>query len=1342
MNPIGAPIETSPKKRGYSGRQPRWLRVSTWISSGILAVLVLFVCAAVIVLHTAAFHNYVLNKTRALASEQLGTRVDLQNFALHLSTLSLDIYGLTVYGAEPYPDPPLLQIQHVQASVRIVSILHRKWYFDKLQIDGPVAKIFTDANGNSNIPKLKSDGSKGNTSVFDLGIRHAALTNGEVYYNDKRSSVAADLQVVEFRTMFDAALQKYSGTLSYKDGHLTAGSLQAFPHSLNAAFDATPSTFHLAPATLTTSGSKIVLSATVQNYSDPDVQAQYDVVADGRDVRGILANPSLPTGLIHAGGSARYHAIPNRPALDGVVLSGNLSSQQLDIQTPSLRARIDDVAGQYSLANGNATLQFLRARLLGGEFEAGGKMNAIGGDSSRSEVSATLRGISLGDLRGMLRNAAMPNNIALAGTLNSQLNATWGKTIQNLAAQVDVTVDGRVAGSTNGAATVIPLNASVHGNYLNASQQIALKQSYVHTPQTSLTMNGVMSKRSNVALKLQANDLREIETVADVFRTPAPGQILQPLGLAGTATFNGILGGSTAALNLKGQLVASNLQVHGTTWRVVRTGVDVSPSLARVQNAVLEPASQGRIALDASVGLRNWSYTSTSPIQVSLNASELKVTDLTKAAGKQMPVTGVLAMDVNMHGTELHPVGQGNLSLSHLIAYNEPVRSAQLAFSGTGDEVHGNLDISLPAGKLQSTISVRPLEKIYVAQVTANDIRIERLETLKARNLDAIGGVTLHASGRGTFDNPQVDVTLQIPELVVQKQAIRGLNLQMNMANHIATANLTSQAINTSVRANAKVNLTGDYIADASLDTQAIPLQPLAAIYAPDQAAAVSGETELHATLHGPLKNKTLLEGHLTVPMLKVGYGKDVQLAAASPIRADLMNSIISLQRGAIRGTETDLQFQGSIPIAEESAPMSVLLLGTVNLRLAQLLNPELISSGQLKFNINSYGSTRDPSVQGQIEIVDAGLATGDLPVGLQHGNGVVTLTKDRLNISKFEGVVGSGIVTARGGVLYRPNLQFDFGLSAKDIRMLYPQGVRESINANIRLAGTPEAAVLGGSVDLTDLSFTPAFDLANFISQFSGEVSPPPTGGISQNIQLNLSIHSSNNISLVSRTLSINGTANLQVRGTAAQPVILGRINLDGGDLIFNGDRFILNGGTIQFVNPSQTQPVVNLALGTTIKDYSINLRFSGPVDQLHTEYASDPALPAADIINLLAFGKTTEANAANAATPANQQAASLVASQVSSQVTSRISKVAGISQLSINPVLGGGSTQGTPGANITIQQRVTGNFFFTFSSNLASTQNQTIMGQYQVTPRVAVSATRDQNGGFAVDTTIKKTW
>ena len=337
-------------------------------------------------------------------------------------------------------------------------------------------------------------------------------------------------------------------------------------------------------------------------------------------------------------------------------------------------------------------------------------------------------------------------------------------------------------------------------------------------------------------------------------------------------------------------------------------------------------------------------------------------------------------------------------------------------------------------------------------------------------------------------------------------------------------------------------------------------------------------------------------------------------------------------------------------------------------------------------------------------------------------------------------GNMGGGTLTAQGGVALRPSIQFDMGVAARNVRMLYPQGMREAINANIRFTGSPENALLGGNVNLADLSFTPAFDLGNFINEFTGGVETPPSQGFTQNIALNLAVHSTNNVNLVSRTLSVGGSANLQVRGTVANPVILGRANLTGGDIILNGNRFVLTGGTIQFVNPTMTQPVVNLALNTSIQQYSINLRFEGPIDQLRTQYSSDPSLPSADIIHLLAFGQTAEASAANA-TPANQAAESIIANQVTGQVTSRISKAAGISQLSINPVLGGNGQQNA-GANITIQQRVTGNLFITFSSNVASTQSQVIQGQYQLTPHVAVSATRDPNGGFAVDTIIKKSW
>ncbi len=67
-------------------------------------------------------------------------------------------------------------------------------------VDRPVVKIFTDAHGVTNIPVIKSSGSSSsNTSLFDLGIRHAVLDQGEVYYNNRQSVLSADLHNVDFR---------------------------------------------------------------------------------------------------------------------------------------------------------------------------------------------------------------------------------------------------------------------------------------------------------------------------------------------------------------------------------------------------------------------------------------------------------------------------------------------------------------------------------------------------------------------------------------------------------------------------------------------------------------------------------------------------------------------------------------------------------------------------------------------------------------------------------------------------------------------------------------------------------------------------------------------------------------------------------------------------------------------------------------------------------------------------------------------------------------------------------------------------------------------------------------
>src|SRR5205823_2583503 len=173
----------------------------------------------------------------------------------------------------------------------------------------------------------------------------------------------------------------------------------------------------------------------------------------------------------------------------------------------------------------------------------------------------------------------------------------------------------------------------------------------------------------------------------------------------------------------------------------------------------------------------------------------------------------------------------------------------------------------------------------------------------------------------------------------------------------------------------------------------------------------ITGQTELHATLRGPLKNRTAVEAHITVPILQLAYKNLVQLGAVSPIHVDYVNRVLTIQKTAIRGTGTDLQLQGSIPL-NSSAPASLLAVGTVDLKLAEMIDPEIASSGQLRLNVNSYGARADPNIHGEISIVNANFATGTLPIGLANGNGLLTLTKDRLDIKQFTGNVGGGQVT------------------------------------------------------------------------------------------------------------------------------------------------------------------------------------------------------------------------------------------------------------------------------------------------------------------------------------------
>jgi translocation and assembly module TamB len=225
--------------------------------------------------------------------------------------------------------------------------------------------------------------------------------------------------------------------------------------------------------------------------------------------------------------------------------------------------------------------------------------------------------------------------------------------------------------------------------------------------------------------------------------------------------------------------------------------------------------------------------------------------------------------------------------------------------------------------------------------------------------------------------------------------------------------------------------------------------------------------------------------------------------------------------------------------------------------------------------------------------------------------------------------------------------------------------------------------------------------------------------------------------LGLSSSKLSLQGSADLRVAGTLANPVVLGRTVLTGGELFFMGNVYQVQSGTVVFANPIRTEPTLNLFVTTVVQDYNITLNFLGPLDRLRTNYMSDPALPPVDIIHLLAFGNTTAQSAATA-TPAALGAESAIANGLTSQVSNQIEKLAGISQLQIDPSLGGDNSN--PGARVAIQQRLTSTILFTFATDLTDTQDAVVQVKYQTRGRLSLSLTRDEYGSYAIEAKIRK--
>ena len=1296
-----------------------WKKIIGWTLASLMAIIMVGAVGGYFYLRSTGFQEFALRRIITQVDQSTGGRAQIRAFDFNLSTLTAHLYDIVIRGTEKPNAPPLLQIDKLTVGLKIKSVFRRQISLSELLIEHPLMHLEVDRNGNSNVPQAPPQNSSSSTSVFDLAVGHVGLSDGEIDYNDRKTPLDADLHNLRTDISFESLATRYRGLISYDSGHVRYGTYAPMSHGFNASFTATPSRFRLDSAVIRVSSSAVKLAADVTNYNALTAQGTYEISLHTQDVTELLPD-MRPTGDLVSKGTFHYQDTSGKSFLRDVQVDGELGSDVLAAAVSTGRLEVRNVRGQYQIAEGSLHTRGVEAETLGGRVSATLDMVHLDGTPT-SHLKAAVRGVSLGSAQRTFRRQEL-KPVAIYGTLDGTTEATWTGSVSNVRARVDAVLRSAAKNTANSSARDIPVDGAIHAVYDGPKSALSLHQTTLRIPATGITAEGEVSNHSQLNVQVNSSDLHRLVELASAFYPIRGGTPV----VGGSAMMTATVQGSMQKPQISAHLSAQNLQVQGSEWKSADLSLQADPSRIVVSNGTLTNAHRGQASYDATIALSNWSYLPSSPIQAHLSLRQMQLVDLQHLANVQYPVSGELSAKLSVAGSEVDPRGSGSLEIVNARAYDEPLKALAVTFHGDKGSIVSDLHVRADAGSVDASLSYALRTRAYKAQLDAPSIVLQKLRAVQAKNLALQGTVTISAKGEGTLDDPQLTASINLPRLEVEQKSLVGVKADLRVANKQADVSVDSQVAQASLNVRGKLTFTGDYPADVSINTSALPLEVLLATFSSRVPEGFSGQTELHATLKGPLKNTRQLEAHLVIPTLNASY-QSLQIGAASPIRADYARSVVTLQPAEIRGTGTSLRLQGSVPIGGTTAPL-LTAEGSIDAHIFRMVSPDLRSSGTIAMNIRATGSAANPQVAGQVHLQNLAFATDAAPLGFEKVSGTLDLDSERVQISNVTGQVGGGQISVGGSITYRPSQQFDIALKADSVRLRYPDGLRSVLDGNLAWVGTADASTLRGRVLLDSLSFTPDFDLASFGDQFSGNTAAPAAPGFTDTIGLQVAVQSKENLSATSSQISLEGSAALNVTGTAANPVITGRTDLTGGELFYRNVRYQLQRGIITLADPNETSPNLDVSVTTTVEQYNLTLNLRGPFDKLTTSYSSDPPLATADIINLIARGKTSSELAAS-----SQSTDSMIASQAASQVSGSLQKLAGISSLQIDPTFGGNGQN--PSTRLAVQQRVTKNFLFTFSTDVSQPGEEIVEGDYQINKRWSVSVARDQLGGVSVD-------
>jgi translocation and assembly module TamB len=394
-----------------------------------------------------------------------------------------------------------------------------------------------------------------------------------------------------------------------------------------------------------------------------------------------------------------------------------------------------------------------------------------------------------------------------------------------------------------------------------------------------------------------------------------------------------------------------------------------------------------------------------------------------------------------------------------------------------------------------------------------------------------------------------------------------------------------------------------------------------------------------------------------------------------------------------------------------------------------------------------------------------------DFPHALENLNGIVTFNESGVRLDGVTGRLGGGLVRFGGrvGLVGYRLSEYDVTAVGEDLRLRFPEGMRSTVDTNLAVQGRIESPTLTGTVLVKSATWSRGFDATSGLFSgltASGDAPPPPVipGQVSDPgsaLRFDVRILAPSTVRIENDQARIVASTDLTLRGTVERPLLFGHADIDRGEVEFEGRRYLVTRGSLDFANPNRIQPFFDVEAETRVRvpgeTYRITLRMAGTTERMQPEFSSDPPLPSLDILTLLFSDRppSGDTELAGLQRPNEREqrlvearAARALTGALSAEVGRVVEQTFGVDTFQITPLLSDPYQQSArlnvnPTARVTIGKRISNRIFLTYARTLSSaTRDEIILLEFDESDTLSWVLSQNEDRTYALEVRKRHTF